>query len=240
MVQRIRPAVLVALIVACASCRAGGDEPAGVVPSGALQADVAAPGTPTPRPASSLPPATPPTTSSPPPGEAVSPLAAKIVDVGDASPDAVEHETGSVMPATLSVPTVDVNDATVEAVGVLPDGRLEVPEASVVGWYRFGPGPLDSGTSVLAAHLNYDGVDGVFRHLADVEVGAEIVVTLANGTALGYRVTEVRLIDKNLLPPDEVWNRHGPSRLVLITCGGRYDAARRGYDDNVVVFAEPW
>jgi len=47
------------------------------------------------------------------------------------------------------------------------------------------------------------------------------------------------LIDKNRLPPDEIWNREGPQRLVLITCGGRYDASRRSYDDNVVVFADP-
>ena len=31
----------------------------------------------------------------------------------------------------------------------------------------------------------------------------------------------------------------GPARLVLVTCGGRYDAARHSYEDNIVVQATP-
>lgn len=171
--------------------------------------------------------------------QAQSPLAALITDVGDASYEPEAHAATSAPPVRLTILDIGVNEAPVEGVGVLPDGRFEVPEARVVGWYRFGPAPRDAGTSVLAAHLNYDGVNGVFRRLSDVDVGAEVVVTLAEGDAARYRVTEVRLIDKNLLPPDEIWNREGPRRLVLITCGGRYDASRRSYDDNVVVFADP-
>lgn len=112
-------------------------------------------------------------------------------------------------------------------------------DARLVGWYRFGPAPQNEGVTVLAAHLNYDGVNGVFRHLTDVDVDDQIFVTTADGGVRTYRVTERRLIDKNQLPPDEIWARSGTPRLVLITCGGRYDAKRRGYDDNVVVFAEP-
>ena len=162
-----------------------------------------------------------------------------ITDVGDATYEPEAHAAASSPPVRLTIDDIGVDEAPVAGVGVLPDGRFEVPDARVVGWYRFGPGPLDAGTSVLAAHLNYDGVNGVFRRLADVDVGAEVVVALADGDAARYRVTEVRLIDKNLLPPDEIWKRQGPRRLVLITCGGRYDASRRSYDDNVVVFADP-
>ena len=37
---------------------------------------------------------------------------------------------------------------------------------------------------------------------------------------------------------DELFDRDGPPRLVVLTCGGAYDA-RNGYRDNVVVIAEP-
>ena len=36
-----------------------------------------------------------------------------------------------------------------------------------------------------------------------------------------------------------VFSAAGDRRLVLITCGGPYDASRGGYQDNVVVVARP-
>jgi len=34
-------------------------------------------------------------------------------------------------------------------------------------------------------------------------------------------------------------NDQGDFQCDFVQCGGRYDAARRGHDDNVVVFADP-
>ena len=237
-IRRLTPLALALVVVASTSCGGGGET------DGLAPADDPAPAV-TPPPTAVLPnvpvtssPSASPTPGSPEPAPR-SPLASKIGDVGDAIYEPAEHVNSSPIPAQLSIPDIGVNEAEVESVGVLLDGRFEVPEARLVGWYRYGPTPLEDGSTVLAGHLNYDGVDGVFRRLADVDVGAEVVVTLADGQPVAYRVAEVRLIDKNLLPPDEIWNRVGPSRLVLITCGGRYDASRRSYDDNVVVFADP-
>ena len=39
--------------------------------------------------------------------------------------------------------------------------------------------------------------------------------------------------------PADYFGRGGPSRLVLITCGGTFDSSTRHYRDNVVVVAEP-
>lgn len=167
-----------------------------------------------------------------------SPLTAQIADVESASYDPAEHVADVVAPTVLSVPAIGIENAVITSVGVYLDGRFEVPEAEMVGWYRFGPAPGDEGATVLAAHLNFDGVDGVFRRLEDVNVDDEVFVASADGSLRSYRVTERRLIDKNQLPPEEIWARTGESRLVLITCGGRYDASRRSYDQNVVVFAE--
>jgi LPXTG-site transpeptidase (sortase) family protein len=235
--------VLTAVTLLGTACQSDGGETDGLAPSG-----VPAPGVADPAPSSSVVVAstggavtvTRPTGAEPSGRDRVqSPLAAMIADVGDAFYDSEAHRAASAQPVALTIADIAVNEAPVEGVGVLPDGRFEVPDARVVGWYRFGPAPRDAGTSVLAAHLNYDGVDGVFRRLADVDIGAEVVVALAEGDVARYRITEIRVIDKNLLPPDEIWNREGPRRLVLITCGGRYDASRRSYDDNVVVFADP-
>ena len=37
----------------------------------------------------------------------------------------------------------------------------------------------------------------------------------------------------------DVFSVRGASRLVLITCGGAYDPANGGYQDNLVVIARP-
>ena len=214
--QRARLIVVTGFVMLAGACAAA-DESAGPERAEAATTSVAAS-------ASSQP--LPPTTAVIEPSirpSSTSPIANKIMDLGAAIYEPADHSSATPAPLRLAIDDIGIEDAPVEDVGVLPDGRFEVPDARVVGWYRFGPSPLEDGTSVLAAHLNYDGVDGVFRRLADVAVGAEVIVTLTDGTALSYRVTEIRLIDKNSLPPEEIWNRDGPPRLALITCGGRYD-----------------
>jgi len=116
---------------------------------------------------------------------------------------------------------------------------MEIPEVDEVGWYRFGPHPGDPGTAVLAAHIAYDGVDGVFRHLADLAPGDEILVRPAGDAAVRrFVVDEVVRYPKDDLPAD-VWTRTGPPRLALITCGGDFDPATRHYTDNTVAWTSP-
>ncbi|HEX6425354.1 MAG TPA: class F sortase [Acidimicrobiales bacterium] len=141
-------------------------------------------------------------------------------------------------PVRLTVEDIGVAGAPVVPVGVEPDGRMEIPGGDEVGWYRFGPRPGDGGSAVLAAHVAYDGADGVFRHLADLQPGATVAVDLADGTARTFVVTAVERHAKDDLPAD-VFARDGDAGLALVTCGGRFDDASRSYEDNVVVRARP-
>ena len=75
-------------------------------------------------------------------------------------------------PMALTVDDLGIESSPVVPVGVDPDGDMEVPGAREVGWYRFGSRPGDEGSAVLAAHVAYDGVDGVFRNLGDLAAGA--------------------------------------------------------------------
>ena len=56
---------------------------------------------------------------------------------------------------------------------------------------------------------------------------------------LRYRVVGKQTIVKQRLPTERLFARDGPPRLVLITCGGPFDAELRSYRDNLVVLAEP-
>jgi sortase (surface protein transpeptidase) len=91
---------------------------------------------------------------------------------------------------------------------------------------------------VLSGHVD-DRVQGLgaFHRLVDLEVGSPVEVTLADGSAVTYRVDGVDQVEKATLPTDRLFARDGPPRLALVTCGGDFDTAVRSYRDNVVVTA---
>lgn len=141
-------------------------------------------------------------------------------------------------PVSLTIERLGLAASPVTPVGVEADGAMEVPAADQVGWYRYGARPGGPGSAVLAAHVAYDGVDGVFRHLADLRAGDGVVVGYADGSSRRFAVTGVERVPKSDLPP-ATWARDGAPRLVLITCGGEFDAEARSYEDNVVAYASP-
>ncbi len=142
-------------------------------------------------------------------------------------------------PSTLTIDSLGISDAPVIDVGVETSGAMEVPPADQVGWYRYSPRPGEAGSSILAAHIAFDGENGVFVQLADVELGAVVEVTDDEGLTRSYRVESVDRYAKEALPEDVVFARSGPECPVLVTCGGRFDPELRSYDDNVIVVATP-
>lgn len=169
----------------------------------------------------------PPTTTPPATAPAIGTQSGRL----DALPDAAV-----VAPVALRIPALGI-DAPVRPVGVEPDGEMEVPAASDVGWYRFGPTPGAAGSAVLAAHVDYDGQRGVFFDLRELTGGERVEVTLADGTQQAYEVQGVEQIPKGDLRDSGVFARTGAPRLTLITCGGSFDADARSYRDNIVVYA---
>ena len=159
--------------------------------------------------------------------------------VVDAAPRSRANSRAA-QPVRVESAEVDL-DVEVRPAGVAKDGSMELPgTVRRAGWYRFGATPRErSGTTVIAAHVDTrsEGL-GPFARLTSVRRGDRIVVTDRGGDQHAYRVVTRRQIDRTRLPVDEVFDRDGPRRLVVLTCGGAYDA-RNGYRDNVVVIAEP-
>jgi len=121
-------------------------------------------------------------------------------------------------PTGLRIDRLDIDAATVIDVGVNDDETFEVPPADEVGWYRFGPSPGQAGSAVLAAHIAFDGVDGVFRHLEDLTPGDRVEVFYDDGSTAAFMIESVVEYDKEGLP-DELFAKDGPAKLALITCG---------------------
>lgn len=144
-------------------------------------------------------------------------------------------------PVRLAVADLDV-DMPVVGVGTEPDGTMSLPASgSEAGWYRFGSAPASAtGTTVLASHVDTraEGL-GPFARLREAQVGSVVTLADAAGAVHRYTVASVERIAKADVPLDDVFDRAGPPRLVLVTCGGDWDASVGHYEDNVIVTAVP-
>jgi Sortase domain len=184
-------------------------------------------------------------------------IAAGVAELVDAGP-AVRAEPVGVVPgqaagtspvlAAVPLPGPDWLDlpqrrvtAPVVPVGVDAAGAMAVPDpATTVGWWSGGARPGDAtGTVVLVGHVDSRATGlGAFAALPALVPGEPVDVRAANGHTVRYRVSARRSYRKADLPA-AVFARDGPARLVLITCGGRFDRGERSYQDNVVVYALP-
>ena len=142
-------------------------------------------------------------------------------------------------PSRIAIPRLGA-DAVVEAVGAATNGELLVPsEARRVVWFQDGPVPGAAGTAVLAGHVDYDGVEGVFARLKTLQPGDQISVTDQAGATRPFQVVARQAVRKDQLAVAELTRAQGSPRLALVTCGGDFDRAQRSYVDNVVVWAVP-
>jgi LPXTG-site transpeptidase (sortase) family protein len=121
-------------------------------------------------------------------------------------------------------------------------GELVLPtDINRAGWWD-GSSRLGDpyGSVVLAAHIDSfaQGL-GRFAELLDIRTGDSLVVSSGRLTQ-EYRVVSAQLVAKSdLSVASPIYAPTGDPRLVLITCGGTYDASRGGYQDNLVVEAAP-
>jgi sortase (surface protein transpeptidase) len=137
---------------------------------------------------------------------------------------------------TLSIPSLAITAPVIES-GVTESLVLEVPsDPAVLGRWADGARPGDgTGSIVLAGHVNYRGQLGVLHTLPTLAVGEEALVETPGGMAR-YVTERVDVYRKQALPYQEIFRFDVPERLVLITCGGRFDRSTGHYDSNVVAY----
>jgi hypothetical protein len=154
--------------------------------------------------------------------------------------------------ALLVIPALRVR-APIVATGAV-DGSMNIPaDIHTVGWYdgidrsgartmseRTASWPGQPGVSLVAGHVDWAGEGpGALYYINQLVVGDPIEVVGSNRATTRWRVSKSPLtISKKALPSDLFVNT-GPPKLVLVTCGGPFDAATGHYLDNVVVWATP-
>lgn len=169
------------------------------------------------------------------------------------------------VPVQLEIPIASSNHprgvtAPISADPLTDSGDLFVPsDPRTVSWVSDDAAPGSGrGTAIMVGHVNYvvDGalVRGALSDLAEYaveHVGATFTVVLADGRRLVYEITGGEQYDKDELAARPELRRAlydqesafgpgaGTDRLVLVSCGGAFDARTGNYEDNVFLFALP-
>jgi Sortase domain len=160
---------------------------------------------------------------------------------GDATANARSPARGGRVPVLLRAPRLGVKAAIVPEVIDIATGTLGMPGNKWrLGWWRDGMAPTaHSGAILIAGHYDFATTGpGAFYTLPHARRGERILITTADGAVHRYRVVTVETYAKTVLPLT-VFDRRGPPRLVLVTCGGRFDTTTKHFLDNIVVTAVP-
>ncbi|MEU6230051.1 class F sortase [Streptomyces sp. NPDC047042] len=141
-------------------------------------------------------------------------------------------------PLRIRIPAIGVN-APLMGLGLTPTGSLEVPpleREDLAGWYEAGTVPGETGTAIVAGHV--DNADGpsVFYRLGALQKGGTVEVERLDGTTARFVVDAVEVYDRDRFPDEKVYGAASRPELRVITCGGSY-TPETGYEGNVVVFA---
>lgn len=144
------------------------------------------------------------------------------------------------LPVVLRMPRLGLS-ARIVPVGVGSTGALAVPDdPAVLGWWSGGAAPGDAtGSIVVDGHVDSARYGlGVFAHLQELVVGDKVELSVASGLTTMFAIAGRRSYAKSSLP-SSVFDQSLGERLVLITCGGRFDRRTAHYDDNIVLYALP-
>ncbi|GAA0640896.1 class F sortase [Streptomyces thermocarboxydovorans] len=141
-------------------------------------------------------------------------------------------------PDRIRIPAIEV-DAPLTGLGLTASGSLDVPPAErpdLAGWYEEGTTPGETGTAIVAGHV--DSADGpaVFYSLGALRKGSTIEVDRRDGTVAVFTVDAVEVYQAKNFPDHKVYGAADRPELRVITCGGGYSRTT-GYRGNVVVFA---
>ncbi|MGW9405485.1 class F sortase [Arthrobacter sp. NPDC055585] len=151
-------------------------------------------------------------------------------------------EASAAVPAPVRVQVEGTGiDLEVVPVGVEDNGAMAIPNNHVqAGWYEYGPAPgADSGSSVLAAHVDSQTEVLPIAGLKNVAPGTRVTVTREDGSQVAYETRQVENIAKRSLDGHRLFDRTGDHVLKLVTCGGKWLDTENDYEDNVVLTATP-
>ncbi len=143
------------------------------------------------------------------------------------------------LPKKLEIPKLKVS-ADVENVGLTADNNMDAPKNNwSVGWFSPGPKPGETGSAVIAGHLDSQtGKPAIFWNLHQLQAGDYIFIIDDGGNKKRFRVVGSERYDTKNAPLEKIFGAQDDAYLNLITCNGVWDKQERNYDKRLVVFAK--
>lgn len=155
----------------------------------------------------------------------------------EVSQNQVVGKTSPELPVRLIIPAISVN-AGIQSVGITPKGEMGVPDNTVdVGWFDLGPQPGQTGSAVIAGHVDGENSEvGAFTNLYKLKGGDKLYVETNKGASIAFIVRESRTYNPGYA--DEVFSRSDGTHLNLITCDGVWDGVKKSYNKRLVIFTD--
>ncbi len=151
----------------------------------------------------------------------------------------VKTSSDITQPARLLIPGVGIN-ASIETVGILPDGDLATPTQSPwenTGWYGDGPLPGARGSAVIDGHLDRPGgYPAVFWTLRSIHVNDAVFVIGSDGHRTRFHVTRIAYYAPQQAPLQDIFGNRSGTYLNLITCAGDWIPSQHQTTLRLVVY----
>ncbi|MCR4279317.1 MAG: class F sortase [Candidatus Zambryskibacteria bacterium] len=143
------------------------------------------------------------------------------------------------LPSRLLIPKLNI-DAHVQRLGITDTGNMAAPDNFTdVSWYKYGSVPGFKGSSVMSGHEdNAISLDGVFKHLEDLEIGDDVYVVREDGERLHFKVIDEQIYPYDNSPLERIFNTQDGTYLNLITCAGDWVPAAKTNDKRLVIFTQ--
>ena len=144
------------------------------------------------------------------------------------------------LPVQIQIPKINIT-ATLESVGLTPDGAVDVPKTPAnAAWFNMGPRPGEKGSAVIVGHYGRwkNGDGSVFDNINILKKGDKLYVKDAKGMMVTFIVKETKKYDPDATAVDVFNSNDGKSHLNLITCEGTWNKISKSYSKRLVVFAD--
>lgn len=142
------------------------------------------------------------------------------------------------MPTELIIPAIKVK-ASVEPVGVLEDGQMDVPKhTDIVGVLHPGVLAGEPGNMVMDGHVDSYTGPAIFFNLKKLKPGDSIIVRDHAKQKLTYIVEAVESYPTSEAPVERVFGDTTEHRLNLVTCSGKYSRKKKEHEQRLIVFAK--
>jgi sortase (surface protein transpeptidase) len=142
----------------------------------------------------------------------------------------------SSLPSRLIIPSLGI-DSLIQYVGENAKGNMRAPDNFTdVAWYEYGTVPGNVGSAVIDGHVdNGLGLDGIFKHLRNITVGADVYIKTAGAAILHFKVSDIEVYPYQSVPTT-IFTQRDAARLNLVTCDGSWVAGRDTYNQRIVIY----